>query len=209
MDDGPVEAELRDRWARDVGARTGASTALDNLLGRYREPHRHYHGVPHVLAVLRTIDVIAPTWEVDDLVAVRLAAWYHDAVYDPRRADNEELSALLAARVLPEAGVPAERVETVGRLVRSTAAHAGDAADEAMLADADLAVLGEEPAVYQTYAVGVRAEYAHVDDAAWRVGRAAVLDSFLHRDAIYVTPGMCPREPRARANLTAERVSLR
>jgi predicted metal-dependent HD superfamily phosphohydrolase len=36
-----------------------------------------------------------------------------------------------------------------------------------------------------------------------------VLDSFLDRDTIYVTPAMRPREPRARANLAAERASLR
>jgi predicted metal-dependent HD superfamily phosphohydrolase len=162
-----------------------------------------------VLNVLRALDTIAPTWDVDDLVAVRLAAWFHDAVYDPRRADNEECSALLAARVLADLGVPDERVATVGRLVRSTAGHVGEATDEAMLADADLAVLGAEPAVYQAYVVGVRAEYAHVDDATWRVGRANVLTGFLDREAIYITPAMRPREPRARANLAAERASLR
>jgi predicted metal-dependent HD superfamily phosphohydrolase len=179
------------------------------VLGHYREPHRRYHSVPHVLAVLRTIDTIAPTWDVDDLAAVRLAAWFHDAVYDPRRSDNEECSALLAERVLAELGVPGERVVAVARLVRSTAHHAGDADDEVMLADADLAVLGADPAVYQAYAVGVRGEYAHIDDATWRTGRAAVLDSFLGRDAIYVTPAMRPRQARARANLAAERASLR
>src|SRR4030095_1690878 len=138
--------------------------------------------------VLRAIDTIAPTWEVDDLTAVRLAGWFHDAVYDPRRADNEECSALLAARVLTDLGVPDERVATVGRLVRSTAGHAGDAADEVMLADADLAVLGAEPAVYQTYVIGVRAEYAHVDDAAWRVGRTGVLGRLPHRRTNLLTP---------------------
>jgi predicted metal-dependent HD superfamily phosphohydrolase len=183
--------------------------ALDNLLGHHREPHRRYHGVAHVLAVLRAIDTIAPTWKVDDLVAVRLAAWFHDAVYDPRRTDNEECSALLAERVLAELGVPEIRLAAVGRLVRSTAGHVGEDADEAMLADADLAVLGAEPAVYQAYVVGVRAEYAHLDDATWRAGRSAVLGSFLERDIIYVTPAMRPHEPRARANLAAERASLR
>jgi predicted metal-dependent HD superfamily phosphohydrolase len=209
VDDGSMEAELRDRWARDLGPRAGASLALDNLLGHYREPHRRYHGVPHVLAVLRAVDTITPTWEVDDLVAVRLAAWFHDAVYDPRRADNEECSALLAERVLAGLAVPGERLSAVGRLVRSTAGHTGVTDDEVMLADADLSVLGADPAVYQAYAVGVRGEYGHIDDATWRTGRAAVLDSFLGREAIYVTPAMRPREARARANLAAERASLR
>jgi predicted metal-dependent HD superfamily phosphohydrolase len=205
----PMEEELRDRWARDLGPSHGGAAALDDLLGRYREPHRRYHGVAHLLAVLRTLDTIAPTWAVDDIAAVRLGAWFHDAVYDPRRDDNEECSALLAERVLGDLGVAAARAAAVGHLVRTTAGHSGDTPDEAMLADADLAILGAEPAAYQTYATAVRAEYAHLDDESWRTGRRAVLDDFLGRDVIYLTPAMKPRHGRARANMTAERTSLR
>ena len=70
--------------------------------------------------------------------------------------------------------------------------------------DADLAVLAAEPSRYQAYARGVRAEYTHVDDAAWRTGRAAVLRAFLDRPAIYRTAPMRNQEHRARANLAAE-----
>ena len=79
-----------------------------------------------------------------------------------------------------------------------------------MLFDADLAILGSSPAEYQAYVTGVRAEYAHVDDAGWRSGRATVLRTFLDRQQIYVTPTMrAARERRARANLAAELAALR
>ena len=79
----------------------------------------------------------------------------------------------------------------------------------AILFDADLAILGSSPAEYQAYVTGVRAEYAHVDDDTWRVGRPAVLHRFLDRPAIYVTPTMrAARERRARANLTAELAAI-
>ena len=82
-------------------------------------------------------------------------------------------------------------------------------ADAAVLFDADLAILGASPAEYQAYVTGVRAEYAHVDDAGWRTGRAAVLQTFLDRDPIYATPTMrADRERRARANLAAELAAL-
>ena len=104
-----------------------------------------------------------------------LAAFFHDAVYDPQRRDNEEQSAALAERVLERAGLAAgARRRTVGDLVRATAAPRGDrpTPDRAVLLDADLAVLGSEPAAYQAYVTGVRAEYAHVDDEAWRPAAA-------------------------------------
>ena len=100
-------------------------------------------------------------------------AFFHDAVYDPHAADNEEQSARLAERVLAELGWDEARGRRVGDLVRATAAHEAPPDDDtAVLLDADLAVLGSDPAAYQAYVTGVRAEYAHVDAAGWRVGRA-------------------------------------
>ena len=82
-----MEEELRDRWAADAGRGRAATTALDSLLGRYREPQRRYHGTAHVLRVLRSVEEIlaaTPDAVVPDPAVVRLAAWYHDAIYDPR-----------------------------------------------------------------------------------------------------------------------------
>lgn len=150
-----------------------------------------------------------------DADAVRAAALFHDIVYDPRSATNELDSGALAAAALTEAGWDAARVHTVRRWIDATAHHRIDPAQpddlgRRVLFDADLAVLGAEPAAYQAYANGVRVEYAHVDDDTWRTGRAEVLRHFLERDAIYLTAPMHrERERRARANLSAELAGLR
>jgi predicted metal-dependent HD superfamily phosphohydrolase len=70
-------------------------------------------------------------------------------------------------------------------------------------------VLGSDPAAYQAYVTGVRAEYGHVTDADWRAGRAALLRRFIARPAIYATKTARDRwERRARANLVAELATL-
>jgi predicted metal-dependent HD superfamily phosphohydrolase len=208
-----VEEELRDRWAADAGRSRDATAALESLLSRYREPQRHYHGTAHVLRVLRTVQEIldaTPGDAVADPAAVRLAAWYHDAIYDPRAAPgaNEAASAALAERDLPTFGTAADRVAAVARLVQVTAGHEPAAADEAVVCDADLAVFAADPATYAAYATGVRAEYAHVDEAAWRTGRREVLAAFLARPVLFHTAVMAPRDGAARANLTAELATL-
>jgi predicted metal-dependent HD superfamily phosphohydrolase len=205
-----MEEELRLRWAGDVGRSRAATAAVDELLARYRQPHRHYHGVAHVLRVLRTLDELLTDGAVDDPVAVRLAAWYHDAVYDPRGAAgvNEAASAELAARVLPPLGQPDERVSAVVRLVEATTDHDASTTDEAVLCDADLAILAADPATYTAYVNGIRAEYAHLPDGEWRAGRAAVLRAFLDRAVLFHTPAMAGRDNIARANLAAELASL-
>ena len=92
----------------------------ERLLQRYREPHRRYHNVDHLRQVLTMIDSLADN---QDLFLVRLAAWFHDAIYDipPRELTNEEASARLAIRELGRAGLEQEDLTQVARLVRLTA----------------------------------------------------------------------------------------
>jgi predicted metal-dependent HD superfamily phosphohydrolase len=203
------EAALRRCW-HGLGGDDGA--VLDDLLARHREPHRRYHTAVHVMWVLRHVDEVV-TDDID-APAVRAAALFHDVIYDPRSATNEVDSARLAAGALASLDWPPVRYDRVGVLIEGTAGHdtavaRGDP-EAAVLFDADLAILGSSPAEYQAYVTGVRAEYAHVDDAGWRSGRATVLRTFLDRQQIYVTPTMrAARERRARANLAAELAALR
>lgn len=209
---GPIgdDSELRAAWTAALGTSPAALAALDDIVGRHREPHRRYHGVRHVTWVVRHVHDLAGEVPVGDLDAVTAAAFFHDAIYDPRATDNEERSAQLAERVLGQLGWDAPRRSSVGALVRATADH-GPAPDDdtAVLLDADLAVLGAEPAAYQAYVTGVRAEYAHVDAEAWRAGRGAVLRGLLARRPIYSTaPARARWEARAAANMVAELASL-
>lgn len=218
--------ELLDRWnALLIDAREGAdgpdpAPYGEDLLGRWAEPHRRYHGTAHLRAVLDRLDELAaqlpPEREAGpgtgagagpDLAAVRLAAWFHDAVYRPDRSENEERSARLAERALPEAGVPGARTAEVARLVRLTVTHdpADDDLDGALLCDADLAVLAGTPEQYAHYAAEIRQEYAFVPDAAFREGRSAVLRQLLGLPHLFRTGYARDHwEPSARHNLTTE-----
>ncbi len=165
-----------------------------SLLARWDEPHRRYHDRAHLR---RMLNVLGPAVPAD----LRLAAWYHDAVYDPRAIDNEERSAALAAAQLPALGVhPAE----VARLVLLTRDHAPDPADRAgvLLCDADLAILAAPEPEYAAYTAAIRAEYSFVPDPAFRTGRAAVLRRLLALPTLFHTHPSW--EPQARANLTHE-----
>jgi predicted metal-dependent HD superfamily phosphohydrolase len=204
------EVELRAAWTVAVGDDAAALAALDDVVARHRERQRRYHGVRHVTWVVRHVRELAAEVPTGDLDAVVVAAFFHDAVYDPRASDNEEQSALLAERVLADLGWSEDRRGRVADLVRATATHAAtDDPDTAILLDADLAVLGSEPAAYQAYVTGVRTEYAHVDPDSWRTGRSRVLRDLLTRDPLYATePARRRWASRAAANMTAELASL-
>ncbi|MEV4359685.1 metal-dependent phosphohydrolase [Nonomuraea sp. NPDC049625] len=201
-------AVLAGDWAVLVGDSPASLATGAELIARWSEPHRRYHTLDHLAAVLAGIAQLAAT--ADDLTAVRLAAWFHDAVYDGRPGLDEERSAQLAQSRLPRCGVPAARVAEVIRLVRLTAAHdtlADGDRDGAVLCDADLAVLGLPG--YDDYAGRIRQEYAHVPDDLFRAGRAEVLRRLLAVPRLYRTERARELwEERARSNMTRELASL-
>jgi predicted metal-dependent HD superfamily phosphohydrolase len=191
-------------WAQLAGNSPTSRTEWAAVVAAWGEPHRHYHDLGHLAAVLGLVGELAAAAVDPD--AVRLAAWYHDVVYDPRRGDNEGVSAERARAGL-RGLVPPERVEEVVRLVLLTAGHdpAPDDANGAVLCDADLAVLAAPPGAYAAYASAVREEYGHLSDAEFTAGRTAVLEHLLALPALYRLPALAEEwTPRARANLAAE-----
>ena len=208
-----VVSDLSHAWraALPASAPPGAvSRALDDLLARWNEPHRHYHTAEHLANVLAVLEQHAD--RASDPDAVILAAWYHDAIYDPQRVDNEEASALLAESTLPTLDVLDAQVAEVARLVRLTATHDPIPGDRngGLLTDADLAILAADSATYLAYTQAVRAEYSFVPDAAFAAGRAEVLHHLLALPRLFHTPVLRDRwEEVARANITVELTTLR
>jgi predicted metal-dependent HD superfamily phosphohydrolase len=178
----------------------------DDLIAAYAAPNRHYHNLAHVEDCL---DKLA---RVDDLSAAEReilteAIWWHDAVYDPTRSDNEELSAQLA-----EQHVAPHLRQQVGRLIRLTQTHQVEPADRlgAILISIDLSILAAEPSRYDAYAAAIRKEYAHVPDNAYRAGRTEVLRRFAARRVIFPDAAFARAcEQKARDNLARELASLR
>ncbi|MEV3950737.1 MULTISPECIES: HD domain-containing protein [Streptomyces] len=202
---------LRRRWQDALVAVRGTASGPDplpyaeHLLDRWGEPQRRYHTTAHLAQVLDHVDTLAG--HAADPDVVRLAVWFHDAVYRPDRSENEERSAALAERALPEAGVPDAATAEVARLVRLTVTHdpADGDRDGEVLCDADLAILASAPREYAAYAAQVREEYGFVPDDLFRAGRADVLRHLLGLPRLFRTPhGAAVWEPRARQNVTTE-----
>jgi predicted metal-dependent HD superfamily phosphohydrolase len=205
-----VGCELEALWDDAVRVLGGVPRPTD-LCERYTEPHRGYHNTDHVRQVVRDARALAVDHDERDRALVTLAALAHDIVYDGKPGDDERRSAEWVRDQLAATGVLPVDIARVERMVLATLTH--EAADgdplTAVLLDADLAILGSDPPGYERYRAAVRAEYAHVDEAAWRVGRTAVLRSLLDRDQLYLTATARDRwTAAARVNMTAEVAAL-
>lgn len=157
----------------------GAPDALRKRIAEcHGEPHRHYHTLRHIELMLRQL----PTGHrfTREMAAATL---FHDIVYDPTRADNEDVSLtmFLAAASDLGTGDPLD-TDLVSAMILATKSHrfrAGETPeDEAIdiLLKADLSILWHpDPQVYAWYADGVRQEYAFVPDAQFREARTRIL----------------------------------
>lgn len=170
------------------------------LLVRWAEPHRHYHGVTHLRYGLEALDMLGGS-RVE-----QIAFWFHDAVHSNSTPQDEEASAELMSHLL--AGHErAQVIAEIQRLVLLTAGHHTEADDHAgqRLCDADLSGLGADDAAYRRNVAGIRAEMPHLTDEQWRLGRSAFLSRFLQRRYVFATgTGRTLWESRARRNLENE-----
>jgi predicted metal-dependent HD superfamily phosphohydrolase len=172
-----------------------------DVLGRYSEPHRHYHTYQHLAECFEKVQDIISLAEHPAEVNVGL--WFHDVIYDTQRHDNEERSADWARSAAREFGASAESAQRIYDLImftRHTAEPVG--IDAQVLVDADLWILGAQPARFQEYEAQVRSEYGWVPDALFRPTRAKILKEFLGRPHLYSTAHFREKyEAQARRNL--------
>ena len=192
----------------------------EHLLQAWEQPHRAYHHSGHLSQMLADLDRLYTACKQGTTpLALVLAAWFHDAVYEGAPGEDERRSEQLAAASLEPlvtAGLLSEEeLQLVRLLVRATATHelsesadlpAGyEPVDIQLFLDADMAILAAEPARYRRYLRGVRSEYSHFDDEAFRTGRTSFLRSILERERIFLSERARELwEEPARANLCGE-----
>jgi predicted metal-dependent HD superfamily phosphohydrolase len=217
----PVQG-LSGRWVEDVRsalprADEAAVAAVGrDLLTRWDEPHRRYHGPTHLAEVLAAVDLLAREGSLPAgaRTVARLAAWFHDAVYTVGGADDSERrSAAMARESLALLGAGAALVEAVATAVLDTERHElGDGPRDparTVLHDADLWILAAPTPRFDEYCAQVRAEYGDVPPADYAAGRSAVLRPFLVRGHVYLTDhARRGWEDAARENLARELTRL-
>ncbi|MBO9514847.1 MAG: N-methyl-D-aspartate receptor NMDAR2C subunit [Variovorax sp.] len=202
------EAALHGSWVRAwqaLGVASPDEALLDELLACHCEAHRAYHTLQHVGECLALLE--EEREHAQRPAEIALALWFHDAIYDVRRHDNEERSAAWARQALLDAGVAQDAAERVHALVMATRHDAPPGTTDArLLVDIDLAILGAPPERFAEYERQIRIEYAHVPPQVFEPRRREILDRFLARDPLYLTPSMRERlEAAARRNLKRRR----
>ena len=179
---------------------------IEQVLGCYDEPQRHYHGREH----LREMLDLSQALSLPLSPAQALALLYHDAVYVPgaARGGNELLSAQLLR--VQGGGLAPGLVELACAIIIDTAEHLASSEPARLVIDLDLIRLGGSAQQFDFFSRQVFAEqralFDEADDIAWRRFQQRRLPFFrrlLDRERIFSIPPMQARfEDAARRNLT-------
>ena len=169
------------------------------LFNAYAQGHRVYHNFQHIIACLEHFDQVRE--QLADPLAVELALWFHDVIYQPTSGHNEENSADYAAVCLQELNVPEvvqNRVRELILLTRHPSVPRNN--DEALLLDIDLAILGAPRSLYAAYESWIRKEYRFIPGFLFRPARRKLLKQLL-AEPVYHSAYFANREAVARDNL--------
>ncbi len=154
------------------------------LIEKYQEPHRTYHGIQHIIELFATWESI--NYRVEDYNTVAFSIFYHDIIYDPTSTENEAKSAnFFKAKIGKSVYPKAEKV--VAQILATKKHRLSFDADTNFLLDLDLAVLGQRPEQYVKYCKAIRQEYSMYPEDVYIAGREQVLKAFIQRDRIYHT----------------------
>lgn len=200
-----MKAEMQANWnhlTHQVGLKKAADLGR-LLLESWSEPHRSFHTLQHLQEVISVLGKLSTD------PRLMLAAWFHDAIYEPTRTDNEARSAAWARDALIAQGAAQADVDFIRMAILETAGHCTRLAEVEALLDADLSILGAPASRYAEYRKSIREEYREVPDSDFRAGRSLFLENMLQRPTIYRTPqGSEWFERQARENLRMEVADL-
>ncbi|MEJ2693349.1 MAG: N-methyl-D-aspartate receptor NMDAR2C subunit [Candidatus Thiodiazotropha sp.] len=176
---------------------------------KYSEPHRHYHTIEHIKSCLESFDLIKGDLKNPEIV--ELALWLHDVIYDPKKNNNEEMSARFAKDLLNRVGSDSTNSYSTNELIKATKHPSTPTShDQKYIIDIDLSILGAAPEIYDKYSSQIRREYSHIPSFLYKKGRRKVLESFLSQNTIFHTEHFFSTfENLARNNLEREIVGFK
>jgi predicted metal-dependent HD superfamily phosphohydrolase len=197
---------LKKRWL-SLSVKNGVyfqASEFNDVCEKYTTPQRHYHTLKHINSCLNLFDKIKH--EFKDSLAIELALWLHDVIYNPKKDNNEEMSSLYARELLSRVGAKDTLIENVSHLIAATKhPYPADTMEEKYIIDIDLSILGTAMEEYDQYSAQIRKEYSYIPAFLYYRGRKKLLESFLSQNSVFNTEYFTHKfEHQARTNIKRE-----
>lgn len=152
----------------------------------YGEPHRAYHNFEHLNQMYEVYNSCSDVVSLDAeaMANIELFIWWHDVIYQPRRKDNEYLSAQLFASCTK--GIHTPVYDAILCSVHSGQAHNSKDWVKHCL-DLDLSAM-MQPKAFKRNGVKIEEEFRHLPLFTFLQGRKAFFKKLLSYEQIYYNP---------------------
>lgn len=140
----------------------------DEVIKRYQEPHRFYHTLDHLQDIYQQLEDRA----LGDQKALLLATAYHDVIYNPQSATNEEDSAEYFMRYYDGDD---QLKQDVYNIILDTKTHQPRSDLSSVFCELDLNILRQPLHKLLIYEDQIFKEFQFADFALYRVKRVEVL----------------------------------
>lgn len=161
------------------------------------DENRHYHNAMHINNSLELLDEIKEHCykiidnEYINWLAIELAIWFHDFIYDTRKNNNEEMSALAAKQFilgLENNILLANEVESLILFTKHDREPV--TIEEKIISDIDLHVFadyGYHELIEDGHVDNIRKEYNWVPNFVYYPQRLKIIERFLNKNRIFHT----------------------
>jgi len=199
--------ELKKRFEIILNNYTSDTILIEELWAELQENYtasfRAYHNLTHLEEIFNYFDTYNS--QIENPNELALAIFYHDAIYNIWKKDNEEKSAELANNQLKKLAINVDVISRIEKHIIATKSHQAILSDSKWMVDFDLAILGQSEKVYNNYTSKIREEYKVAPNLLYYSGRKKVLQHFLNKKSIYTSDVFIELyEENARKNLLQE-----
>lgn len=151
---------------------------IKNLEHQWADPVRYYHTKEHLNQIIQDIqkNIWFSTLQAHEKVALLLAAFFHDAIYDPQRKDNEEKSKAYFLHACKFGDSPTQKL--ILDLIEVTKYRKRPVNRlQQIFWDADNAIFKKSYPVLVNYEKQIRKEFIHIPKEKYKIARIKFLES--------------------------------
>jgi predicted metal-dependent HD superfamily phosphohydrolase len=150
-------------------------TAIPVLWNNWNASNRYYHNLDHLKSVIKEIERLKHRFSEYEFVQLILAAFFHDAIYDPKNlANNEDLSIRFFRKVYIGKG---DRFSLVDKAIECTKYRKRPIPFPLRAFwEADNAVFSDSWENFLKYENRIRKEFSFVDDDIYKKERIRFLE---------------------------------
>ena len=143
----------------------------------WQETHRFYHTEKHLQTLLSDIESLEKqeTLSENEANILKIVAYFHDIVYDPKSSDNEEKSAVFFRKYAPNH----PNTELIAQIILDTKYHISNDKLSQIFCDLDMKIVKNSSiSELLEWEKAIFKEYQFYDYAMYKMGRIALLENF-------------------------------